>query len=714
MPDGTLIRNVPDGTTQSDLQRRLDASKQLAPGWEERMAISATRAKHPVLAGVIDFGTAATGLARGALNLLPGSIGDTLSPGKKYADPDSGASLAGSLVDPVALGVGLGAAKAIPYAKVLGGGLKAGAAAVGKNIVGGAAPGAVIGGLSEDGSAASGAAWGAALNIVVPPSIHALGTAAIKAWTAASSQYRAQAILKDVLGPDLAKFRAVVSRAPTGVSAAQAASSIDNDLLNALNELIVRMDKTGYFKGLNEDQIVAVVEGLAKGAGGRNQTAIRQAAEQATRNLGDTTETFAQEALANANLAGRLKPGLDARAENLGAAASSKVQDVRRLSAAQQIAENRANAGNMRLGNEPPPIPGLPRVPGRYSYPQELAGRADAAAQGAADESLVLGARSRDAAMRAKSLAENGLRPLDTGKLTGRLRGMMRDPSIGPSTTNERVLSIVADKVDEWTQKNGGVIDAKALRTIRISAVNEAIDTLISGTDPKAKAKTAARLLAKVKPAIDDAIEEAGGEGWRAYLFSYERGMRLIEQQRMAGRAFGMFKKEPGKLESLVAGNEPQLVKKVFKTEYDLGVAMGTKIRIGTKEVNVPGPRPIEDAAALLERNRKMGEGAARGETAMQSVLQEHKASFILPNWINAKIAVTNRALKELEFKVNKSTFVALQTAMKSGADANKLINLAPPEERNKVIRALLSAQDSPKTRAFLTGLLNGMEQDNQ
>jgi hypothetical protein len=172
-----------------------------------------------------------------------------------------------------------------------------------------------------------------------------------------------------------------------------------------------------------------------------------------------------------------------------------------------------------------------------------------------------------------------------------------------------------------------------------------------------------------------------------------------------------MFQKDPKKLESLAEGDEPDLVKKIFKTEYDLGVAMGTKIRTPTGEVSVPGPRPIENAAALAQRTRMMKEGASRGEAAMFDVLKEHKASWLLPNWINGKIAVTNRALEAMEFAVNKRTFAAVSQAMRSGADANKIINLAPPNERAAVIKALMDAQDSPKTRAFLTGLINSIEQ---
>ena len=738
----------PDDMTDEQIVAAIRANTRKAKpptkDWMRQTAVSATRAEHPILSAIGDFATGATGILRGALNAphepytaeqmieirnrgvlgeksptppeKPSyGLGDRVAP-EFPGSENSGWRAAGGFLDPAALAIGVGTPA---YARVLGGGFFNAGKALARNAVGGAAAGGTIGALSEGGDAESGASIGALLNVTLPPSIRAAGTLAAKTWTAASPKYKAKKILEELLGKDLPAFRAAITRAPAGVTAAQAASKLDNDLLNAADDLARRMDESGYFKGLDEKQSQDVVEGLVSLAGGRNQAEIKQSLERAKTSLGNVTEPFAQESLRLANVAGRAQPriaALEQRAESLGQQASDRVGRVRRLEGAKSRAEAIARTGRMNQGGEAVPVLGQgglslypvggppSRLSPRYPRGEELVGVAERGSQQAADESLVLGAASRNAASKAEfikaDLAAVGLKPIDTGVVTSSLRGMLKDPKIGPASLNGRVLSVVADKIDEWAANNGGVIDAEVLRTIRTNAVNDEIEAQIGGKiDPKGKAKRAAALLGRVRPLIDDAIEAAGGRGWRDYLRDYAGGSRLIERQKMGGKALELFYKDQATLESLAAENEPKMVKAIFKNEYDLGLAMGTKAK-----------QPIEAAAALISGRRAADAGAARGEAAMQNVLRRNKAAWILPNWINAKIAVTNRALKEVEFRVNEKTMRTLFDSLKSGADANKLISLTPPEERNALIRGLLAAQDNPKTRAFLGGFLNGIE----
>ena len=65
---------------------------------------------------------------------------------------------------------------------------------------------------------------------------------------------------------------------------------------------------------------------------------------------------------------------------------------------------------------------------------------------------------------------------------------------------------------------NNGVIDARDLYTIRKEGVNEIIDTLMAGRDPKVSKKVAADVLTIVRPEIDNAIVRAGGTEWKQYL----------------------------------------------------------------------------------------------------------------------------------------------------------------------------------------------------
>lgn len=668
--------------------------------WQKKAAISATRAEHPILAGTLDFLAGASELSRGALNLLPGDLGDKLysSDGlslKEVASPDSPARIAGSFVDPVAWGVGLEAGKVLPYTKVLGGGVLNAAKAIGINLAGGAVPGAVVGALSEQGDAVSGGVTGAITNSVVPPTVSLIAKGGGRLWTAMHVKERAANLLKKIVGSDLAAFRSVLASANPDDTAAQAAASIDNDVFNALDSLARKHDVTGHFKKLDSKHQQDLIDDLVKLAGAPNQTEARQVTEASKASLNAITGGIRETELGAANIAGDVIKTLEPKASRFEAAASGKSRDVARISQLQQKATDLGNKGNMTLSNADP-ASALPRLPGRYSYGHELANVGEKHAQSAADSSLLLGEVARDARKRIDSLAEHGLQPIDTSALTSKLGRMIDDPKIGPSNVNKRVLEAVANRINEWTSKNGGVIDAEALYTIRQSAIADEVESLLASSSPKVKNARAAALLIKVRPLIDDAIVAAGGTGWRNYLSSFENGMRIIERRQMGAVALDLLKKNPGKLVSLVAGNEPKIVEGVFKTEYNLGAAMGAEMM-----------KPLENAAASISRDAAIKEGGRRGKTALGSILSENTARFRMPNWINRNVAITNRGLEEIESHVNKKTMAAIYQAMRSGKDANALLSVVPIEERSVVIQSLLKFQKSPQTRAFMMGLLS-------
>ena len=257
----------------------------------------------------------------------------------------------------------------------------------------------------------------------------------------------------------------------------------------------------------------------------------------------------------------------------------------------------------------------------------------------------------------------------------------MKDPKIGVDDINVRAINKVIKKLDEWTNANG-VISAEALYGIRKSAINNAIDQLMGTAKPKAKAKRAAGLLREIKPLIDDAIEQAGGTRWRAYLELFEKGMTNINQLKMGAKALELLEKQPKKLESLVSGNEPRMVQKIFETTDDFYEAMGKRAQ------------PIKEVADQLKRDRLIKEGAKRGEGGLTRIFEEQKSNFKLPNWINRNVAITNRALEIAESKINKGTILEIYEAMKTGKGAAELLkgnklNKIPIKQRKIISDAL-------------------------
>ena len=137
--------------------------------------IQRVRAENPKTAGVLDFSGGMGSMTRGALNLLPGDPGTTLMGDTAYMDKESGAYLAGSLLDPVAYATGAEFA-AIPKLAVAA---KAPLLEkIGKGAVVGGLTGGTIGGLSNEDDRSGGASMGLGFGSIVG-SLFPLGGAVV-------------------------------------------------------------------------------------------------------------------------------------------------------------------------------------------------------------------------------------------------------------------------------------------------------------------------------------------------------------------------------------------------------------------------------------------------------------------------------------------------------------------------------------------------------
>lgn len=280
---------------------------------------------------------------------------------------------------------------------------------------------------------------------------------------------------------------------------------------------------------------------------------------------------------------------------------------------------------------------------------------------------------------RSLTAANQAMTPISTYKITAGIDAKLNDPGIGTNPQTAKALSAVKAQIDDWTQRNGGVIDANALYGIRKN-LNQTIEGLLPATgDPNALKAMAARISAQVRPMIDDAITNAGGNEWKTYLGMFERGMRNIDRKRMAGDALSMLQKYPQKLESLVAGNEPKAVEKVFGSgNYDIRKQM-TPQQMGV----------LDKVSGELTRDRLINESAQRGKKALEGILSNEQSKFHLPNWINAKVAIANRGLKETEVRLNKQTADALVHGLRSGKSVNELLNTMPHAMRLRALNII-------------------------
>lgn len=609
------------------------------------------------------------------------------------------AKMAGGMISPASVG----AMKFVPYLSGAAGMLPRAAQYLG-NVGIAAGAGAAINSLDpaemQNGQsygdakleqAKAGAIGGAIAGGVAAPLVQlaARGVGwAIDLLKGRSADVKAGQIVRQAYGADASAGQALNAAAQPTDTAVQASAGLNNDVVDALGALVKRNDKSSWYARNAAAQNAAAEAQIAGQAGGGTQAAARD------------TLVAGKDAL-NAEFKPRMQWDLDAANQgkqiasdqaaiaNLNQQAASKVEDVRRFSAAADRAENMGTEFGRRnpatgLGQPT----GMPSAGKQYSYGQELAGRAENFAQNAADQSLQLGAQGRMTQSFLDAIDRAGFKPLDTNSIIGSIQSKLSDPSAAGNRPYEKVLTNVANDIAEWTARNGGQIDSQALYAIRKNSINSAVQDLLKGADPKSAAKLAAQTVSEVKPLIDQAIVDAGGSAWPQTLKLYEKGMLQLDRKEMGATALDLFKKNKPGFVDLVKGDNLQAPQEVFGPgRYDFAKEMGGKMRT------------YDPIANQVQRDTQIAEGANRGAGGLTRVLKDNISGFRIPNPLNHNVTLANDALAAMETRLNSATMDRLIEGMKSGKSANQLMNELPTSQQENFLKILL---DSAGGRAAL------------
>lgn len=678
----------------SDETAQPQSNTGISPEFQRKSAISQWRAEHPILAGVSDVATGVSGLMRGGANLISPGSGDKLFP-RDTSPKNNGLTLLGSVVDPVGLAIGGGVGKVLPYTPMLGNGFAKGVQALGKNMFGGAVAGGAIGGLSEGGNATEGAIFGAGASALLPGILSAASKGAgwaIDLVKGRIADVKAGKVMRDVADKEMPALLAALKASGNDETAAQSAYKVGSTKFSALGERAAKNQSQDFYNISqrlaqdNEDQIAQL-------AGGYTQTLAKQATGQSKTNLQNLAIPIRNQELDVANIAGKLQPKLQGKADSLANAAASKVQDVRRFTAAEQRARD--------IANNTAPVDGMPRVAGKYTYMGEQGGLADRAAQvadKAAFDSNILGAGARFAQSQSDSLAAHGLKPIDTDGIMNKIFSLSNDVNLAGNKPASDVMNAVASDIAEWTAKNGGVIDAYALDAISRNSVKSAVARLLINEEPEAKQAAAAAAMTSLKPLFSEAIVNAGGTEYPAYLKTYEEGMKIINQQKLGAKALDMLQNSPDSFIELVKGNNPKLVQKLFTTEYDINSAMGQKFL------------KMQDVSDKIARDKKLKEMAQAGSSDLSGVLERDALKARLPPFIDKWFAATNKGLDVAENLLNKKVMAKVYNAMKNGKDAASLMQTLSTEEQSKVLQALQSGNLIP----YLSSTATNVSQQGQ
>jgi hypothetical protein len=496
--------------------------------------------------------------------------------------------------------------------------------------------------------------------------VQALGSAAGKiADLRQIPKQKAADIAKQALGRDLETVIGTLRNAPPNASVAEITAGIENPTWQALIQRSLERDPqfVRKFNLLGERESR---NALAQLAGGTTAAETRATVESAKKALNTMTGPQRDAALNRANL-GKAVAEYEAQAGKLSADAAAEVQKVRDLISAGNASEAWARLDLIKRG--------LPVGATKYTHFGELADKAfNEWSSQAANASLDLGQGARFAQGAADALRKVGIQPLEGEPLIRSLSAVGRNPEFAGNDLISGALKNVTDDIAKWTS-SGGVIDARALDAIRKNSVNAAIQQLRPGMDATAQRNLAAGVLSEIKPALIDAIESAGGTGYRQYLSEYTKGMQQISERKLVGEAARLWKTDKDAFVKLVQNESPEVVEKFLgKGNYNIATELADSA--------------LETLRAQAQQRIKqvsIKEQAGEGQAALRELLRQNVSKFRLPSHLSAWVTNTNRSLQLLEDAIGKKTLDTLTQALKTPQGAEDLLSALSGAERMRV-----------------------------
>src|SRR5574343_304214 len=483
-------------------------------------------------------------------------------------------------------------------------------------------------------------------------------------------QTKAADIARNALGPDLPEvLNALKASQGKGMSAAQATADINSPTWQALIDRATARDPR-FLSALEKSQGDVSLNALSRLAGGATAAEARGTTEAAKEAARSITSPMRESALTRANL-GKEVARLEGLSAELGEQAATKVQEVRRLMELGDLANASARLNLIKRD--------LPVGLTKYTYGGELAEKAfNEWSNKAAQASLDLGQGARFAEQAAGALRSVGIKPLEGGPLVRSLKAVSNNPEFAGNDVLLGSLRNVADDITKWTN-SGGIIDARALDAIRKNSVNATIQQLRPGMDATSQRNLAAGVLSRVKPVIDDAIEAAGGAGYRDYLKEHAKMSQKIAEKQLTGEALKLWKTDKNAFVRIVQNESPEVVEKILGPgKYNITVelaedTLGTLQSIANKRLN--------QLAASKQ--------ATDGEKALTTLLRENTSRFRLPSWLSFWGAAANKTLSELEKAIGSRSMKVLSEAAQSPSRTANLLESLPAAERNRVLQLI-------------------------
>jgi hypothetical protein len=585
----------------------------------------------------------------------------------------------------------------------------------GQEIVGGATEGGIQAGLVDPSQAKTGAEIGGSIRAALPVAtgigrmLGAQGTSlagqigqagdAFMDWLGGRS--RAGNILREATGNQRPAVEAALRQSP-GVPSAEAAANVLSPEFQALGQ-VARQAEPGRYSARDlatRDRHLGILQRLA---GGGTQTETREMRDFARQQLNDLTSPMREEVLDRANVMGTVGREYQRRIDQARQTSTEAVDRVRRMTQAQQTTREVGASVRPRdqslydvEGYRAERWAGLPIA---NSYMDQLRIRAERAASEAADASLAAGGQARGYESRLQELRDLGLQELNVGQVIGNISRMANSPGIRANPVYVETLTDVSESLLRGMQANGGVIHPRDLDELRKSGLNQIINRVLSkyGMNPDTESKVVAQLLRDIKPQINEAINRAAGSrGYVDYLNRYSQGARAIDQRKMASQLMDLYETNPNQFLSIVEGNEPKIVEKLFGPGHYSLQEMMTPQQL----------REIRSIANDLRRtqymrNQAMGRttefgGIESGMPALQTILENNRPAVTrLMGLIGPKGKGIEAMVDMVRNQISDQTRQDLLAAAADSTTALELMQRMPSTSVQEFLRAIAPAVET-------------------
>ena len=585
---------------------------------------------------------------------------------------------------------GIGAGRTAAQTAAMTRGARAGRLA--ERVAGGAAAGAAGAALTDQ-DVTTGAAFGGGLPVMASV-LKRVGGAVPDLFKLPT--LKAAEIIRTSLGENVEAARAAFAALPADSRELARQTliklGIEPRVFMAVAEGAERL-RPDEVAGILGEQAAARKARLAAAGGGPTATATRSAAETGRRDVSAATGPMRETALERANIAGREVP----QAEQLAAQARARAEQesglARRMTFGAERAETRLGQAD-DLGDVFDPT----AVARERGLAGAMAQRGEQAALGAIGSRQV----ARDMEDYVADLAAQGMQPLEVSPIVQQIRSMAGQPGTRADDLQRGTLTKLADQLEGLADQNG-VIDARDLYQLRKTGVNDIVDRLLGGAQPSSGTKErAAALMTSIRPMIDQAIEGAGGTGWKDYLSLTRRGFEAVNRQELGGKAAQMAKESPNEFIALMRGDDPKVVEDIMGTgQYDIG---------GMALADPQRYQGLTQSANELDVLNRMSSLAGEGRTAANELIGRERPRFARaatrlglaafpPGRIAADAAQTAmtsalapRVQQQLATgAMGGQNMLALMNQYPTSARASEMISQLSPETRNALAQLLRS-----------------------